>query len=144
MKVIQHTVTLPRLMGTLALMNFVEASLLQCENNSQGSDNIPYKMLWCLSAEDHRFLLHCTTESTDWESSHQLSKRQLSSLFRSLDRDNSSPHSYRSIARISCTCMILKRLVNVRLVLWLKQKNILSAVQCRFRNNQSLVDCLVV
>ena len=58
-------------------------------------------------------------------------------------KDNTDPNNYRLIALTSCVCKTIERMINKRLVWFLKSNNILSNIECGFRKTRSTIDHLV-
>ena len=58
-------------------------------------------------------------------------------------KDHSNPTNYRPIALTSCTCKVLEKMINVRLMWHLEKNRLLSDEQCGFRKGRSTVDHLV-
>ncbi|GFO37594.1 RNA-directed DNA polymerase from mobile element jockey [Plakobranchus ocellatus] len=55
-------------------------------------------------------------------------------------KDPSDPSNYKPIALTSCLCKTLKRMLNDRLVHVLESRNLLSKIQCGFREDHSTLD----
>ena len=58
-------------------------------------------------------------------------------------KDPTNPTSCHPIALSSCICKTMERMINHRLVWYLKSHNLLTNVQCGFRSRRSMVDHLV-
>ncbi len=52
-------------------------------------------------------------------------------------KDHSDPTNYRPIALTSCICKTMERMVNDRLVWFLETNNLLTNIQCGFREQRS-------
>ena len=58
-------------------------------------------------------------------------------------KDITYRNNYRPIALTSCICNTMERMINKRLVSFLKTNNILTNSQCGFRKNRSTIDQFV-
>ena len=58
-------------------------------------------------------------------------------------KDPTNPTSYRPRALTSCTCKILKRMINLRLTWFFESNNLLSNLQTGFRAKRSTIDQIV-
>lgn len=58
-------------------------------------------------------------------------------------KDHTDPSNYRPIALTSCVCKTMERMVNDRLVWFLEKHNLLTNIQCGFRQGRSTLDHLV-
>ena len=58
-------------------------------------------------------------------------------------KDHTDPNNYRPIALTSCVCKTMERLINDRLVWVLEDQNLLTNIQCGFRQGRSTLDHLV-
>ena len=58
-------------------------------------------------------------------------------------KDHTNPNNYRPIALTSCVCKTMERLINDRLVWVLEDQNLLTNIQCGFRQGRSTLDHLV-
>ena len=58
-------------------------------------------------------------------------------------KDRTDPSNYRPIALTSCLCKTMERMVNDRLVWYLEHHNLLTNIQCGFRQGRSTTDHLV-
>ena len=58
-------------------------------------------------------------------------------------KDHSEASNYRPIALTSCLCKTMKRMINDRLVWFLESNNLISNIQCGFRQGRSTLDHLV-
>ena len=58
-------------------------------------------------------------------------------------KDHTDPSNYRPIALTSCVCKTMERMINDRLVWFLESNNLLTNIQCGFRQGRSTIDHLV-
>ena len=58
-------------------------------------------------------------------------------------KDHSNPSNYKLISLTSCLVKTLEKMINGRLVEYMKQNKIFSEIQCGFRRYKSTIDHLV-
>ena len=58
-------------------------------------------------------------------------------------KDSAVLSNYRPIALTSCLCKLMEKMVNVRLVWVLEQKDLITPAQCGFRRMRSCADILI-
>ena len=118
------------------------SALKTSKNTAPGEDNVHYIMLKNLSDSAINFLLYIFNKVWSEHSFPRLWRRALVIPFLKPNKDPLSTNSYRPIALTSCLCKILEKIVNLRLVFYLENHNILANYQYGFRKMRSTTDAL--
>ncbi|WP_179118702.1 reverse transcriptase domain-containing protein [Solemya velum gill symbiont] len=58
-------------------------------------------------------------------------------------KDSTDPTNYRPISLTRCLCKTMERMINGRMVWFLESNNLLTNLQCEFRQGRSTIDHLV-
>ena len=124
-------------------MNELLGALRSCTDSAPGADLITYSMLKHMHHTCKQFLLQIINKiwtdgvfPNSWRMAIVLA-------FIKPGKNPLLESSYRPIALTSCVCKLTEKIVNVRLVNTLENKNILSKYQYGFRKQRSTVDALV-
>ena len=124
-------------------MRYLKRSLKKSNNSSPGPDQIHYEILCNLPIETLHILLDIINET--WKSDTFLEswREALIISIPKPGKDNFNPLNYRPISLTRCICKTVERMVNERLVWYLKKNGLLAKQQCGYRSNRSTVDHLV-
>ena len=121
----------------------LKSALQKCNDSAAGLDSIHYQLLTHLPDKTLHVLLAVFN--------HVWTTGLFPSSWREAEivpipkpgKDLSNPNNYRPIALTSCICKTMERLVNARIVWYLESNNLISDIQCGFRQGRSTVDHLV-
>ena len=119
-------------------------ALRDCQQSAPRPDEVTYGMLQHLSLAGFHFLL--ALYNRIWLASHLPSGWHDATIlpFPKPGKDASSPDNYRPISLTCCTCKLLERMVNRRLVWYLETHNVLSPYQFGFRKGRTTTDSLIM
>ena len=124
-------------------MRGLKRSLKKSNNSSPGPDQIHYEILRRLPIETLHILLGIINETWKSDTFPESWRKALITSIPKPGKDNFNPLNYRPIALRSCFCKTVERMVNERLVWYLKKNGLLAKQQCGYRSNRSTVDHLV-
>ena len=124
-------------------MQEFQSALSSCSDSAPGADNIIYSMIKYLPIETKKFLLSIFNRI--WKESSFPSKWDIAIMLAFLkpQKDSAVLSNYRPIALTSCLCKLMEKMVNVRLVWVLEQKDLITPAQCGFRRMRSCADILI-
>ena len=124
-------------------MQEFQSALSSCSDSAPGADNITYSMIKHLPIETKKFLLSIFNRI--WKESSFPSKWDIAIMLAFLkpQKDSAVLSNYRPIALTSCLCKLMEKMVNVRLVWVLEQKDLITPAQCGFRRMRSCADILI-
>ena len=102
-----------------------DSALDSCNDTAPGPNGIPYIMLRHVSPSTENFIIQLFTRiwfenafPSSWELAHIL-------FFSKPGKDSSKVTNYRPIALTSCLCKLMEKVVNARLVWFLKRNGVL-------------------
>lgn len=124
-------------------MSEINEALTACKNSAPGPDAIPFLFLKNLPISAKELMLKIF--NIIW-TSHQFPKLwSLAIVFpvRKPGKPAENSTSYRPIALTCCTCKLLERMINKRLVWCLENRGLLEKFQSGFRKARSTTDCIV-
>ena len=121
----------------------LKQALQKANDSAAGLDQIHYKLLTHLPDKTLDILLFVFNHIWDTGIFPQSWRQAEVVPIPKQGRDLSNPGNYRPIALTSCICKTMERLVNTRLVWFLESNNLISDLQCGFRQGRSTVDHLV-
>ena len=126
------------------LLEELEDALQQSNSNSLGNDEIPFDMLTHLPEEGRQFMLDLFNRI--WlESSLPAGWRKATILpLLKPGKEPSSPESYRPISLTCCTCKLLEKIINHRLVWYLETNNLITPTQFGFRKLRTTTDPMLI
>ena len=124
-------------------MQEFQYALPSCSDSTPGGDNRTYSMIKNLPVETKKFLL--STFNRIWKESSFPSKWDIAVMLAFLKPQKYSAvlSNYRPIALTSCLCKLMEKMVNVRLVWVLEQKDLITPAQCGFCRMRSCADILI-
>ena len=128
----------------LITMDEMEDALKQCHTTAPGNDEIPFDMLLRLPERGKQFLLDLFNRI--WiESLLPAGWREATVLpLLKPGKEPSSPESYRPISLTCCTCKLLEKIVNHRLVWYLETNNLIAPTQFGFRKLRTTTDQMLI
>ena len=121
----------------------LKSSLNRAHDTAEGPDKIHYQLLKHLPAESMSLLLDIYNHIWQTGDFPECWNEAIVIPIPKPGKDHSDPNNYRPISLTSCVCKTLERMINDRLVWYLEHNNILTEIQCGFRNSKSTVDHLV-
>ena len=118
-------------------------ALSSCESTAPGADNITYNMIKHIPDHAKQYLLKILNRI--WETGIIPPSWKIAIVIpiKKPNKDPQQPSSYRPISLTSCVCKLFEKMVNSRLMWYLEQNNLLSAVQFGFRRNRCTLDPLL-
>jgi len=124
-------------------MNELLDSLAKSSDSAVSPDDIHYQMLKHLPPDALQSLLN--TLNNIWLTGNFPPSWRQSPIvpIPKAGKDLSDPSNYRPIALTSCVCKVMKRMVNNRLVWYLKRNKLITLMQSGFRKGRSTTDQLV-
>jgi len=123
--------------------NELKHALKTVRKTAPGADRIQYEMIKHLPTSGTEFLLRIYNRVWNEASFPALWRRATLLPFLKPGKPVSDPTSYRPIALTSCTCKLLEKIINNRLIYVLETNNCLSPIQYGFRKMRSTEDVLV-
>lgn len=124
-------------------MEEIENALTEVKKSSPGPDSIPYDFIIHMSRSEKEKLLSLYNQI--WiEGKYPESWRQAVIIpILKPGKDPKKPSSYRPISLTCCLSKIMEKMINLRLVWYLENKNLLANCQMGFRKYRSTQDHLV-
>jgi len=121
----------------------LKRALHTCSDTAEGPDKIHFSMLRNLTDAMIKLLLEIYNRI--WVR-HEYPSSWCESIIIPFLKQGKNPKitsSYRPISLTSCTCKLMEKMVNARLVYILERDNLISDAQNGFRKNRSTTDVLV-
>ena len=142
-KTLDFRATLAESYNVAFTMQEFQSALSSCSDFAPGADNITYSMIKHLPIETKKFLLSIFNRI--WKESSFPSKWDIAIMLAFLkpQKDSAVLSNYRPIALTSCLCKLMEKMVNVRLVWVLEQKDLITPAQCGFRRMRSWADIFI-
>ncbi|GBM42510.1 putative RNA-directed DNA polymerase from transposon X-element [Araneus ventricosus] len=121
----------------------LQSCLSKVHDSSPGPDNISYAMIKHLSTESQENLLYLYNRI--WKEHYFPTFWQQATIIPLLKpgKDPTNPSNYRLIALTCCLCKLLEKMINCRLVYYLKTNNFIHPSQIGFRRGRNTVDNLL-
>ena len=118
-------------------------SLTKAHDTASGPDDIHYQLLKHLPDSSLQTILDFMNDI--WANGNLPSIWKMATVIPipKPNKDNTDPSNYRPIALTSCVCKTMERMINDRLVWFLESNDILTNIQCGFRQGRSTIDHLV-
>ena len=124
-------------------MKELMGALKTCKETSPGHDEVSYIMI----KRAHNSLIKLLLKLYNYIYRHRTFPGQWKiSVIIPIQKTGKDPQNitnYRPIALTSCLCKLLEKIINVRLSIFLEQRNLISRMQSGFRRCRSTTDNLV-
>ena len=119
-------------------------ALKQAKSTAPGNDEVPFDMLTHLSEDGKQFLLDLFNRI--WIESNLPTGWHEATVLPLLKpgKEPSSPESYRPISLTCCTCKLLEKIINHRLVWYLETNDIITPTQFGFRKLRATTDPMLI
>lgn len=130
--------------NTKLTLTELKSALRSCHGTSPGPDNIRYEMLKNLDTNATKYILDFY--NTIWLK-QVLPKNWKNAIVIPVlkpGKDGTNRNNYRPISLTNCTCKLLERMINKRLVYHIEKNNILNVNQSGFRKNRGTIDNLAI
>ena len=123
-------------------INEMEIQLDQCKDSAPGPDDITISMIKHLTTPAKHTLLKVLNKLWEARVYPEQWSKEIKLPFLKPGKDPNLPSSYRPISLTSCICKLFERMVNHRLMWFLKKNNILCPEQPGSRKHRSTMDAL--
>ena len=118
-------------------------ALRKCKESAPGQDNIPYILLKKMNSSAKVFLLRLYNKILSEEVFPASWKMSLLIPIPKPGKPPQLTSSYRPIALTSCTCKLLEKIINNRLMFTLEKCHKINPNQYGFRKNRSTIDPII-
>ena len=118
-------------------------SLSQAKESSPGIDKITYSMIKSAHPTLQTNLLLLYNRIFNENSFPNRWRISIIIPIPKPDKDSKDPTNYRPISLTSCLCKLLEKIINIRLMWFLENNNLIAKQQSGFRKNRSTTDQLV-
>ena len=121
----------------------MKKALKKCHDTAVGCDDIHYQFLKHLPFRSLDSLLCISNKIWHTGILPDFWKEATVIPIPKPSKDSTNPANYPPIALTSCICKIMERMVNDRLVWFLKKNKLIASVQSGFRKQRGTVDLLI-
>ena len=119
-----------------------EMALESCNNSAPGKDNVSFVMIKKLNIKAKKYLLKFYNYLWKMGFFPKLWRHAIIIPIVKPGKDPSLPTNYRPISLTSSICKLMEKMVNMRLMWYIEENNILSPTQSGARRNRSTLDSL--